>query len=223
MQKKNCTHWHSSTLVEHLWRPKSERHCWCLSAVVTATWKTSHVPDGHAHKSYSEIEWLDDLIHTNWKTMTREPCVELNNSLNALENFGISRSLHQVECFHRRNTIWRFVMTYWTNMGLNCSLRVAVEFPIKEEVQDAALSTWSDASSAIRKGWSFWIFWKLDKLSTLTATSQLTKLKAWTSRVRSQIKTTFLLQYGNAGLPYQFEDCKVNCQSWLDCPTTLII
>ena len=47
VQKK----WHSSTLAEHWWIPNSGCEQWggecCISAIAAATWKTSHVPNGH--------------------------------------------------------------------------------------------------------------------------------------------------------------------------------
>jgi len=65
---------------------------------------------------------------------------------------------------------------------------VTCELSIEEKVQDTALSGQSDMHCLLRyeRRGSFWISWNTDK------PSMLTKLKAQTSRVRPEKKTTFL-------------------------------
>ena len=53
---KNGTHWHSLMLAECLWRTNSGGGGWYVSAVATASYKTSHVPDGHALLSHHEMK-----------------------------------------------------------------------------------------------------------------------------------------------------------------------
>jgi hypothetical protein len=56
---KNRTQWNSSTLAKRLRRPNSGcQHSEAVGGpftMATATWKTSHVPDGHAQLSHHEM------------------------------------------------------------------------------------------------------------------------------------------------------------------------
>ena len=53
--EKNCTHWHSLMLAEHLWRPNSGcEHCQAVDCVFwqwwkVVTWKTKHFLDNHEY------------------------------------------------------------------------------------------------------------------------------------------------------------------------------
>jgi len=66
---KSCTHWHSLTFAEYLWRStvdvKAERDGWYVSTVVTVTWKASHfqmaVHSCHLH--WSRFLWACGFAH----------------------------------------------------------------------------------------------------------------------------------------------------------------
>lgn len=60
---------------------------WCISAVLTSMWKTSHVLNGHALLSHHTMneEHLYQLIHPNQQIMTSELCTELNISFSVLK------------------------------------------------------------------------------------------------------------------------------------------
>ena len=150
---------------------------WCVSAVATATWKTSHVPDGPAQLSHHDMKSVSIsvivVIRTNWWITTRELCTELNIGFSALVTMVATLEYRKVcarwvhECSYRniKNTVCKFVRTYWTNTRLKVTVswiapspvtrhsititsrsQAAVhgvatcEFPIEENVQDAALS-----------------------------------------------------------------------------------
>ena len=53
--------------------------------MATATFKTSHIPDGHAQLSPRNEERLAQLIRANRRITTRELCTELNIGFSALE------------------------------------------------------------------------------------------------------------------------------------------
>ena len=149
---------------------------------------------------------LDQLISVNWQITTKELCVKLNVGFSALEmvvtcwnipKFAPGRS-H--ECPHRniKNTVCKFVRTYWTNT----TLKVTVSWIASSPVTRCGITTtsWSQNSSpwsgnmciprqrkssrrcrqqvkwrplsfGIGKGWYFWISLNPYKPSTLTATS----------------------------------------------------
>jgi len=174
MQKKL----HPMTFIDACWTFMETKQCmlaqwgggWRVSAVATAMWKTSHVLDGHAQLSHHETKsvsisssaqisglWLGNCVRSwisaamRWKRWWQ--CWNI-------AKFAPGGS-H--ECSHRniKNTVCKFVRTYWTNTRLKVTvswiasspvwdvvspLRAGVktavhgvatcEFPIEEKVQD---------------------------------------------------------------------------------------
>ena len=65
--RKNCAHWYCLTIAEYSWRQWMWAHWgggWCVLAVVTVKWKTSHILDSHedCYKHSMEV-----LLHCWWK------------------------------------------------------------------------------------------------------------------------------------------------------------
>ena len=95
---------------------------WCISAVVTATWKTSHT-----QLSYHKIKTIT-ISSATWtgRLLPRRLFTEWNTGLNALEMIVATLEYCKVvptgshECSHsnRKNAICKFVRTYWTNTRL---------------------------------------------------------------------------------------------------------
>ena len=85
--------WHLLTFPDTCWTFKETKQWmwaqrgsgWCISAVVTAMWKTNHVLDSYAQLSPWNEEHLHQLICMNQQIATGELCTELNVSFNALE------------------------------------------------------------------------------------------------------------------------------------------
>ena len=161
--RKNDTHWHSSTFAEYLWRPNSrcERSEWCISAVMTVM---KHRP--YSEEPHTAVKpWNDLLIYMNLQITSRELCTELNMCRKLWwQNWNITESAlggsYQCSSSTRKNTVCKFVRTYWTNISLkvavSCIILLLVmrhgvttttrnvngecEFPVEEKVRDAALS-----------------------------------------------------------------------------------
>jgi len=106
--RKNCTHWHSSVLAEHLWRPNNEcKHGEAVDSRFqqwTADFSSgdSNVKD-KPHSGWPCIaiktqnkEHLDQLIHASQWIMTREWYAELVISFNTLEMMVAVLEYHKV-------------------------------------------------------------------------------------------------------------------------------
>jgi len=162
---KNCTHCHSLTFIECLWKPNS-------------VYQHSEV-----HFSYGDSN-VKDKSHSRWlhscHTLKRRVCwsAHLSKSVDYREvlssvcwwwawqhcNIAKFTSDRSHKCSHRnrKNNVGKFVRTYWTNKKLEVAvswvtylptLRCGVitmslsqndsscsEFPIAEKVQDMSLS-----------------------------------------------------------------------------------
>ena len=82
LNTSTCKKWHPLTFInacwifmetkQWIWAQWGDR--WCVSAVETVTWKTSHVPDGHAWLSHHEMKsmlissptWIRRWWHRNY-------------------------------------------------------------------------------------------------------------------------------------------------------------
>jgi len=171
-------------------------------------WKTSHVPEGHAqllhHKmksiSISSSTWIGGLWLGN--------CVRSSILASACwkqwwQCWNIAKYAPDGshKCSHRniKNTVWKFVRTYWTKTRLKVTVSWITSSPVmRHGVTTMSRSQnsspwsgdmwiphqrkssrpccqrikWCALSFGIGKGWSFWISLNLDKPSTLTATLQ---------------------------------------------------
>jgi len=179
---------------------------WRVSAVATATWKTSHVPDGHAQLSHDEMKSVSISSSARIGRLRLGNCVR-SWILAAMrwkrwwQCWNITKFAPggSHECSHRtiKNTVCKFVRTYWTNMRLKVTVSWIASSPVTKRgvtttSQSQNSSPWSGdmwiqikssrrcpqqvkwcaLSFGIGKGWSFWISLNPDKPLTLTATSQ---------------------------------------------------
>ena len=123
--RKFFTHWYSSKLAEHFWRPNWMWTQWGTSVVVTATYKTSSIwpctTSYHKMKSVSvsSSAWISRLWSGN--------CVQnwISDSIvwkRWWQHWNITKFVPGGfrECSHsnRKNTICKIVRTYWTKMRL---------------------------------------------------------------------------------------------------------
>ena len=96
----------------------------CISAVATATWKTSHVLDGHTTRwgatwSAHLHELADYDQGTVYRAQYWPKCLGNNGG-----NVGILQSLHQVDPTNahtavalKKSTVCKFIRAYWTKQG----------------------------------------------------------------------------------------------------------
>ena len=87
--------WHLLTLIDDCWMfQETKQWMWaqwgggqCISAVVTAMWKTSHVPSRWPCTAVTSQnkECINQFIYTNQQITTRDLCTELSIGFNALE------------------------------------------------------------------------------------------------------------------------------------------
>ena len=115
-KQRLLAHWHSG---------------WCVSAVVTTTWKTSHTPDGQAQLSHHEMKsilissstWISGLWPGN--------CVQ--NWILAsihwkrwLQHWNIAMFVppgsHKCSQRNRKDTVCKFFKTYGTNTRLKVTV-----------------------------------------------------------------------------------------------------
>ena len=112
---------------------------WHVSAVATATWKTSHVLDSHAQLSHHEMKsvsisssvqidglqlgncvwsWISASVHWKWWW----------------QHWNIAKFAPggSHECSHRnvKNTLCKFVRTYWTNTRLKVTVSWIASSPV---------------------------------------------------------------------------------------------
>ena len=210
MQKKI----HPVTLIDACWTFTETKQWmlaqwgggWCVSAVSTAAWKTSHLPDGHAQ-----------LPHHKMKSVSISSSVRIGRlQLGSCVQSWISASMHWKQWWQRwniakfapcgsheysrrnmKNTVCKFVRTYWTNMRLKVTVSWITSSPVtRRSVTTTSRSQngspwsgdvwiprqgkssrrcpqwvkWCALSFGIGKGWSFWISLNPNKPSTLTGT-----------------------------------------------------
>ena len=220
---KNCTHCHSLTFIECLWKPNS-------------VYQHSEV-----HFSYGDSN-VKDKSHSRWlhscHTLKRRVCwsAHLSKSVDYREvlssvcwwwawqhcNIAKFTSDRSHKCSHRnrKNNVGKFVRTYWTNK----KLEVAVSWVTYQHC-DVVSSLWvwvkmtvHAVNSPLQKKFKTCpsagkvmciVFWGrkgvnlLDFLEPRETTNSdfyitvLTKLKVWTFRVRPEKNTIFLLQRDN--------------------------
>jgi len=83
-------------------------------------------------------EHLSQFIHVNWHIITGKLCTELNVSFSAWKQWWQCQHIAEFapgrswECSHRnrKNTVGRFVRTYWTNVRLKVMLSWSVSLPV---------------------------------------------------------------------------------------------
>ena len=143
MWEENGIHWHSPMLAEHLWRPNSECKrrevmCgtfqqwwwWCeRQATFQRIMQQSH----HKMKSTSIVSsiwtvglwpgsyvWNWVLTSMHWKQCRQH------------WNISVFPPHGSHECSHRKrkNTICKFVRTYWTNMRLKVTVSWIISLPM---------------------------------------------------------------------------------------------
>jgi len=185
---------------------------WCVSAVATAMWKTSHVPDGHAQPSHHEMKSVSISSSAQIGRLQLGNCVRSWVSASVhwkqwWQRWNIAKFVPSGshDCSHRniKNTICKFVQTYWTNTRLKMTVSWSASSLVTRRVvttmnQSQNSSPWIDdmwiphgrkssrccpqwvkwcaLSFGIGNGWSFWISLNPDKPSSLTAT-----LRRWLS------------------------------------------
>jgi len=103
---------------------------WYVSTVVTVTWKTSHVLDGHARLSQHKMKSISICSSTQIsRLLWPGNCLWILLSIRwnqcwqcwNIAEFVPSGS-HECSYRNRRNTVCRFVRTYWTNTWLKVTV-----------------------------------------------------------------------------------------------------
>ena len=132
--RKNGTHWHSLRLAEHWWRLNSGceyKEVVGSSTVVTMMWKISPVLNSHAQLSHHEMKsisisssvWTSGLWPGNhaWSRISVLMCWKWWWQCWNVTEFvpgGSHRRSHR----SRKNTVCKFVRTYWTNTVLKVTV-----------------------------------------------------------------------------------------------------
>ena len=134
---------------------------WRVSAVATATYKTSHVPDGHAHLSHHEM-----------KSVTISSSARNGGLLGNCVRSWISASMRwkrwwqrwniakfapggSHECSHRNinNSVMKFARTYW----INTRLKVTVSWIASSPVTRRGVTTTSRSQNGSPWSGDMWI------------------------------------------------------------------
>ena len=99
--EKNGTHWHSLILGkiygDQTVDVSTVGWWWCISAVATVTWKTSHIPDGHAQVSHHKMK--STLFSQSTQISRLQPgelCEELNIDFSVSETKVTTLQYHKV-------------------------------------------------------------------------------------------------------------------------------
>ena len=84
--------WHPFTFIDASWTFMETKQCmwalwgrWCISTVVTAMRKTSHIPDDHAQLSHHKMKSVSVSSCTDQWITAKEQHTELRISFNALK------------------------------------------------------------------------------------------------------------------------------------------
>ena len=148
---------HPMTFIDTCWMFKETKQWmlaqwgseWRASAVVTATWKTSHVLDGHAQLSHHEMKSISISSSTRISRLRLGNWVQSWISASMRwkwwwQHWNITKCAPggPHECSHRntKNTVCKFVWTYWINT------RLRWQFPGSHNHR------WRDVVSPLRAG-----------------------------------------------------------------------
>ena len=127
---------------------------WCVSAVATGTWKTSHVPDSHAQLSCHELKSVSISSSMQIGGLQLGNCVQswISASMDwkwwwqhwNIAKFAAGRS-HECSDRNIKNTVHKLVRTYWTKMRL----KVTVSWIASSSVTRRGVTTtsWSQNGS----------------------------------------------------------------------------
>lgn len=96
---------------------------WCISAVATATWKTSHIPDSHAQLSHYKMKSISIRASTWIDRLQPGSCVQSWISASMRwkwwQHWNIAKFIpgesHKCSHRNRKNTICKYVRIYWTS------------------------------------------------------------------------------------------------------------
>jgi len=167
MPKKKGAHWSSLMPAERLWRPNSG----CEHSEAVWWWQQ--------HERHSTLRTAMYSCHTTkWRVSqpahlritTRKLCMELNISFSASEtmvavleyNKVCARRVSWISQRNRKNTVCKFVRTYWTNMNLKVKVSyITVISPLKARIKMAVcgVAAWVPHWRQSSRRSSQWVKW----------------------------------------------------------------
>jgi len=116
---------------------------WRVSTVATTTWKTGHVPDGHVQLSYHETKSISISLSARIGGLRLGNCVRSRVSAEMRWKRWCQRwntakfaTVGSHEWSHRnmKNTVCKFVRTYWTNTRLKVTVSWIASSPVTRRV-----------------------------------------------------------------------------------------
>ena len=163
--RKNSTHLQSSMLAECLWRPSSE--CDQTEAMGGVfqywqqTWTTSHILDSHAQLSQHKMKSVSISSSKQISRLQPENCVWswISASMHWkqwFQRWNITKfapgGSHECSHKNRKNTICKFVRTYWINTKLQATISWASASPVIRYV-----TTMNQSQNRIPRSDNMWI------------------------------------------------------------------
>jgi len=112
---------------------------WCVLAVATVTWKTIHVPDGHAQLSHHKMKSVSISSSTWIGGLWLGNCVRSWISASVhwkrwWQHWNIAKFAPggSHKCSHKniKNTVCKYVRTYWTNTRLKVTFSWIASSPV---------------------------------------------------------------------------------------------
>ena len=160
---------------------------WCISAVATVMWKTSHVPDSHVQLSHCEMKNILISSFTQIAWLWPENCMEPNNSFSALETMVVTLCLVGRMSVHIETEItpyailsgpfeliqgwrWQFPGShhYWWWVMVSSlwggaktavqGMATRIPHQKKSSRHSSHCVMWYTLFFVVGKGWSFWIY-----------------------------------------------------------------